>query len=127
MEDIQKDILFKAQQSGQSSAATMHIRRYTDKEQTIRAIKTLLKFWGIAACCVLIPVAHFFLVPLFFIMGIVKAFKLKNKAEEGLDAQGKCPACQQDILLNLDNNAELPQWLNCPQCDAALALQEEHN
>lgn len=115
-------IQFKGQKSKVDKPATMLVRNFTEKEQKIRAIKTLLKFWGIALLCVLIPVAHFILVPLFFIMGIMKAVKLLHKAEDGLHAEGDCPACEQQIQLNLDNNAELPQWMDCPECSEGIEL-----
>jgi len=122
-EETTQAITFKAQDSGKTTSAHMRVRSYSDKEQNMRALKALLKFWGIALVCVLIPVAHFLLVPLFFIMGVVKAAKLRHQAQDGLDAQGQCPACEENITLPLDGHAELPQWLDCPQCGKALELR----
>ncbi|WP_038250404.1 hypothetical protein [Ghiorsea bivora] len=123
-QEIIKDIHFKGQKSKVMNPAKMWINTYNEKEQKVRAIKTLLNFWGIAALCILIPIAHFLLVPLFFIMGIMKSMKLLHKAEDGLYAEGNCPACEKQIKLNLDNNADLPQWIDCPNCKQAIELNQ---
>ena len=123
-QEITKDIQFKGQKSKVTNPAKMWICSYNEKEQKVRAIKTLLKFWGIAALCILIPIAHFLLVPLFFIMGIAKSIKILHKAEDGLYAKGSCPSCEQHVKLNLENNANLPQWIDCPNCKEAIELNQ---
>ena len=123
-QEIIKNIQFKGQKSKTVNPAKMWIQSFNEKEQKVRAIKTLLKFWGIAALCILIPIAHFLLVPLFFIMGIVKFMKLLHKAEDGLYAEGTCPSCEQHVKLTLENNAELPQWIDCPNCKQAIELNK---
>jgi len=121
-EQVTRTIHFKSQKSAHISDAKMFVQTYNDKEQKIRAIKTLLLFWLIAAVCVLIPIAHFLLVPGFFIVGIIKAIKLWSKAEDGLSAKGDCPACQNSITFNLEGSTELPQWKDCPECGESLEL-----
>jgi hypothetical protein len=121
-EQITRAIQFKSQKEKHISDAQMFVQTYNDKEQKIRAIKTLLLFWLIAAVCVLIPIAHFLLVPGFFIVGIMKAIKLWNKAEDGLNAQGECPVCHKQITFNLEKSTELPLWRDCPECGESLEL-----
>ena len=121
-EQITRDIHLKSQKQQHITQAKMLVQVYSEKEQKIRAIKTMLIFWLVAAVCVLIPVAHFLLVPGFFIVGIIKAIKLWHKAEDGLSAEGECPSCHQHIVFNLENNAELPQWRDCPECSESLKL-----
>jgi len=116
-------IRFKSQKSGASSSAEMHVNTFTQQEQKVRALKALLKFWAIAAVCVLIPIAHFLLVPGFFIGGIIVASRQWKTEEEGLDATGACPACNNNICIKLDKNADLPQWKDCPECGGPLELQ----
>ena len=89
----------------------------------MRAIKTLLLFWLIAAVCVLIPIAHFILVPGFFIGGMVAASRKWKRTAEGIDAEGICPVCQNAVTIDLEKSAELPQWRTCPQCSESLELQ----
>jgi len=121
-EQIIKDIQIKYQKNNKTTPAKMFILQFTDKEQKIRALKALFKFWLIATVCVLIPVAHFILVPLFFIMGIYKASQLWHKGEDGLKVDGTCPACDNTISVPLDNDPSLPQWFDCPECSEHLEL-----
>jgi len=122
-EHIKQEIQLKSQQSGQTNRAEMHTICFTEQEQKMRALKALAMFWLIALLCVLLPIAHFILVPGFFIGGIIAAKRRWNTQREGIDANGTCPACNNEIQINLDKNADLPQWHDCPQCGDALELQ----
>lgn len=123
-ESVTREIHFKSQKTAAQCAARMHVTAFSDHEQKIRAIKSLLGLWGIAAVCLLIPVAHFILVPGFLVGGIIVASRRMKTAEEGIDAEGTCPACNNDIQIPLEKNAELPQWHDCPQCGDPLELKE---
>ncbi len=116
-------IQFKSQQSGATASAEMNTISFTKQEQKARALKALAKFWLIALVCVLIPIAHFILVPGFVIGGIIAAKRRWNKDADGIDANGSCPACSNNICIDLDKSAELPQWHDCPECGDALELQ----
>ncbi len=122
-EKITRSIQFKSQASGNTETAEMHITAFSVPEQKTRAIKALLKFWLIAAVCVLIPIAHFLLVPGFFIGGIIVASRRWKTDAEGEDARGCCPACHNQITISLEKDAELPQWHDCPECSDPLQLQ----
>ena len=122
-EKITQAIRFKSQKNGDTTPAEMQALAFTKQEQKSRALQTLALFWVIATVCVLIPIAHFFLVPGFLIGGAVAAKRRWDKDKEGLDARGECPACHHSIRIELDKNAELPQWHNCPECGDALELQ----
>ena len=123
-EKVTRDIQFKSQSSDKQTPASMHLSMFTVQEQKVRAIKSLLTFWLIAALCVLIPIAHFVLVPGFFIGGIIVASRRWKMTEEGHDANGRCPECGNDISIPLDKSADLPQWHDCPECAKALELQQ---
>ncbi len=122
-EEVTRNIHFKNQKSAKRTSAHMRVRVYTPQEQKMRALKSLLTFWAIAAVCVLIPIAHFILVPGFFIGGIIVALRTRKQSEEGLAANGACPGCRKDIELRLEKQAELPQWHTCPECGESLELQ----
>jgi len=122
-EEVTRNIQFKSQKNNNINPAEMHLLTFSVQEQKVRAIKTLLLFWAIATVCVLIPIAHFILVPGFLIGGIVAAKRRWDKSEEGIDACGVCPDCENTICINLDKNAELPQWHSCPECGDILELQ----
>jgi len=122
-EHVTRSIEFKSQSNESTNPAEMHLTAFSQQEMKMRALKSLLGFWVIAAVCVLIPIAHFVLVPGFFIGGIVVASRRWKTAEEGRDATGSCPDCGKDVCIPLDKVAELPQWHDCPECAKPLALQ----
>jgi len=122
-DQITREIQFKSQKSGESNSANMYVTAFTPQEQKVRALKSLMIFWAIATLCILIPIAHFILVPGFFIGGIIVAKRRWEVEEEGIEATGSCPACHNNICIKLDKNAELPQWKNCPECTDPLELQ----
>ncbi len=100
----------------------MGVDVFSRKEQKTRAIKALLIFWLIALVSILIPIAHFILVPGFLIAGAIVASRKWRITEEGHEAAGVCPACDQQIVLDLDKNSDLPQWVHCPNCNISLEL-----
>jgi len=120
---ITRDILIKSQSGGETVPGKMDIVEFTEKEKKARAIKSLLTFWGIGAVCVLIPIAHFILVPGFLIGGAIVAKRKWETDREGLDATCTCPDCGEEVSISLEKNPELPQWLNCPNCLRPLELQ----
>jgi len=122
-EKITREIQFKSQTSGKSNPANMQVIMFTQQEQKMRALKSLAMFWVIATLCILIPIAHFILVPGFLIGGVVAASQRWKTKQEGVDATGSCPACHNDICIKLDKNAELPQWKDCPECADPLELR----
>lgn len=122
-ENITRDIQFKSQSTGKTNPAEMHVVAYSPHERKVRAIKSLVIFWVIAILCVPILIAHFILVPGFFIGGIVVASRRWKAEEEGRDATGICPACDEETCVTLDKNPELPQWHDCPKCSSSLELR----
>jgi len=102
----------------------MHIEAFSAQEQKIRAAKSLLGIWLVAALCILIPIAHFILVPGFLAAGVIVAARKWKVAEEGREARGECPACHHEVVIDLEKNSELPQWRKCPDCGKALELAE---
>jgi len=122
-ENITRSIQIKSQAGGETGPAEMHVTAFSPQEQKMRALKSLLGFWAIAAICVLIPIAHFVLVPGFLIGGAIVASRRWKTGEEGRDATGDCPACGNSICIQLDKSAELPQWHDCPVCSEPLELQ----
>jgi hypothetical protein len=66
---------------------------YEKKERTERAFKVLGLLWGIGLFCIIIPLAHFILVPGFFLAGPIVAFFFYNQTDIILGGSGNCPAC----------------------------------
>jgi len=122
-EQITRTIRFKSQKSSESNPAEMYVITFSRQEQKIRALKSMMAFWAIAALSILIPIAHFILVPGFLIGGMIVASRRWKAKEERIKATGPCPACHNEICIKLDKNTELPQWKDCPECAEPLELQ----
>lgn len=109
-------------QAGQTSQAQMTLRTYSRAERRKRAILTLLGFWALAVLSIPIMIAHLVLVPGFFIGGIVLSSKRWKTDTEAESVSGTCPACSNEITINLDKKGDLPQWQYCPSCSDSLEL-----
>jgi len=116
-------IQFKSQTSGETALAALQVVVFSPQEQKMRALISLLIFWAIAVICIMIPLGHFVLVPGFLIGGVIIASKRWKAVEEARDAAGSCPSCGNHICIQLDKNAELPRWHDCPECSDPLELQ----
>jgi len=120
-EQLTRNILLKSK-ACEPTRAVMHIETFSPQEQKIRAAKSLLGIWLVAALCVFIPIAHFILVPGFLIAGVVAASRKLKLAEEGREASGECPTCHHPVTIDLEKSSELPQWRKCPDCGNNLEL-----
>jgi len=120
-QQITRTIQLKSQ-AGETSQAEMTLHAYSSNERRKRAILTLLGFWALAALSIPILIAHFVLVPGFFIGGIVMSTKRWKTEEEAESVSGTCPNCHTDITINLEKKGELPQWQYCPVCNDSLEL-----
>ena len=84
-------------------------------ERLINGAKFLGLFWLIGLFCVLIPVMHFFLVPLAAIAGIVMFFVKFSQREVRQSGSIKCPKCGQVITLK-GGTFNWPLTDSCPNC-----------
>ncbi len=97
--------------------AAVTVREYDPGERTRRALKVGGVFLGIAILCVLIPIAHFVLVPGFLILAIVMAARRLGQRRQIVRVHGRCPRCatDQDFMIEkapLEGDIEL----TCNQC-----------
>ncbi len=100
----------------------LHSCSFSSTERMVRAGKLLGIAWLLALITAFIPIAHFFLVPLFLIAGPVMAF-MKYKAETVLEkAHGACPECSKTVDIILDPTDKLPKRTYCPDCNKPLQL-----
>jgi len=114
-------IVIKGSESD-TSVGELHSSRFSSAERMARAGKVLAIAWLLALITAFIPIAHFFLVPLFLIAGPVMAF-MKYKAETILEnAHGTCPECSKAVEINLDPAEKLPKRTYCPDCNKPLQL-----
>jgi hypothetical protein len=106
----------------QPTRGTVTVISYDREARIRRAFKALGTWWGCALGSVFIPVAHFGLVPGFFIFGIIQFFQRLGTRELGMDAAGTCPDCGAEQELDLPPRWRAPQQVTCKQCQRGLTL-----
>lgn len=87
-----------------------------------RALLGLARWWAIALLCVLIPVAHFLLVPSFFLFGIYTFVQRYGTTEQATSARGTCPDCGAEQPIELSARWQVPQAITCRHCRRGLSL-----
>jgi len=101
---------------------TLHSLVYSSGERTGRALKMLAIAWLLAGITLFIPIAHFFLVPIFVIAGPVMAWSRYRAEVVPEKVTGICPECGEEITIDLDPSDKLPKWSYCPKCNKSLHL-----
>jgi hypothetical protein len=122
MSESKTDAIVMKGNDSDASVAELHSRSFSSTERLSRAGKVLAIAWLLALITAFIPIAHFFLVPLFLIAGPVMAV-LKYKLETALEkAHGVCPECSKPVDIMLEPTDKLPKRTYCPECNKPLQL-----
>ena len=107
---------------GTPTQGTATVLSFSRSERLGRAFRGLGKWWGVALLCVLIPVAHFILVPSFALYGLWQFVRRANTAELTTNAWGTCPDCSTEQSLELAPQWRAPQPVTCRHCGRGLRL-----
>ncbi len=75
---------------GEPTRGTVTIQEFDREQRFRRAVAGLGTWWGIGLLTVLIPVAHFVLVPSFLTYGLWQFFQRLGTVELATDARGTC-------------------------------------
>ena len=105
-----------------TTPATVRLESFDRAGRTRRAALGLAQSWGVAIVSVFIPVAHFFLVPGFFIAGIVIAIRRLRMETIVRGARGACPDCGMEQLLDLPTRWDPPLDVDCRHCHRRMQL-----
>lgn len=103
----------------------LHYLRFNSTDRWLRALKVLLLFWLIAGITVFVPIAHFILVPSFFLAGPIMAFFTYRLDMAAKNAQVECPKCLQRVTITIEPKKRPPMYVYCPLCDGGLQLIEK--
>jgi len=115
-------IVALAHQDQQPSAGEVRLQSWTTAERWARAAKSLGTLWLLAAVSVLLPVAHFVLVPGFLIAGPIVAFLTGRQSSGVLGGAGVCPACHGETALGA-SKVTWPLFDVCVNCEAQLRVE----
>ena len=107
---------------GAPTAGTVTIQEFSREQRVRRGLAALGKWWGFGLVSVLVPVAHFVLVPFFFFYGVWQLYQALGTAELVADAHGTCPDCGVEQPLELASRWHAPQGVRCKACQRGLRL-----
>lgn len=115
-------IHFQGNDGEQTKPAQLYVDEFSQGEALKNALLRLGLFWLLSLLSIPIMIAHWVLVPGFFIAGPVVAVMVYRKRERMVRAEGTCPSCEESITLILEANDSLPKWTYCPACNKPLQL-----
>ena len=103
---------------GKKTHGHIDVIHWSKEEKFKRALKFGLGCWGISICCIVLPIVHFLLVPLFFLAGPFVArfiYKQENYIQGG---EGPCPYCNSPVKIGKGPATWPPSALEelCTQC-----------
>jgi len=97
---------------------------YDKKERLRRAAAILGLFWLLSLMSLPIVVAHWALVPGFFLAGLISGYRRYNTSSVNEGVSGRCPACRKEVTIHLEANEKLPKWTYCAECGSPIELSE---
>ena len=106
-----------------TSAGETRVQRWDRPARIRRAAKIWAGCWAAAALSVLIPVAHFLLVPAFFLAGPIVAFSRWRQVSSVLGGDGACPACGAPMWI-AENADEWPLFQLCESCRTTIRIEK---
>ena len=114
---VQFDIVGYADAPASGSA---EVFSFNKGERTRRALKGMELSWLVAAGTVFIPLAHFLLVPGFFLFGLYVFGSRMRTAAITTGIHGICPDCEVEQDFEAGGKWMLPRSLTCGECGRAL-------
>jgi hypothetical protein len=109
--------------AGRENKDTIELIHWTSSQRTMRALKMLGTFWGLALFSVFLPVLHFVLVPTFFLLGPIMAYGT-YKQDAGIVAKDLvCPECGAVLKVSAQK-MKWPLLLNCNNCKTRVYLHK---
>lgn len=95
---VERTVYLKVPGSANSSGLIRE-QHFSSRERFIRALKFGGACWLLALASVLMPIAHFVLVPGFFIAGLIVPLYIFSQEHVILGGEGACPACGAFIFI----------------------------
>ena len=88
-----------------------------------RAAVVLLALWALGAACIVIPVAHFVLVPAFGMAGVVLAAFRLLEASSLMGTVGVCPRCEVEKEFPPSGRFAEGGTIHCDGCGSLLEVK----
>ncbi len=108
---------------GKGHACISDLIKLSYEQRVKRGLKAFGTFFAVALGCVLIPVLHFFLVPLFLFLSVFQGIK-KFKQTECFDLSKEfCPICKKTLGQGTGYFEGEILRKTCPSCKTKLIIQ----
>lgn len=104
-----------------TSAGIAFIQEWDKKGRIKRSFKILGICWGLSIISILIPIAHFILVPSFLIAGPILALRVYGTEAMLIGGTGKCPHCDHDFLIE-KSQLNWPLQDLCTFCQSSIII-----
>jgi len=104
------------------TTARVTVARHAPGDRATRAARALAALWGVAALAILVPIAHFVLVPGFFVAGIVVGLRKLNELATVTQVSGICPRCGAERAFEAGGRLRASSKASCPACHNQLDL-----
>lgn len=109
-----------------TTQANVQIVTLTKGGRLIRGLKALGICWAIAIFCILIPILHFVLVPLFLLIGALMFMQQWGQQYYFVSGSILCPSCQTEIKPKA-GAFDWPKREICHNCRADLSFSPPSN
>jgi hypothetical protein len=103
--------------------ARVTVVQHDPAQRLRRALLALGACWGLAALTILVPIAHFVLVPGFFVLGIVLFVQRMREDATITGVEGVCPKCGEERGFVAGGRVQPHVKATCPVCRNELDLE----
>lgn len=110
--------------SDQISTGTVFLQVWEKKDRIPRSFKALGITWGLALVSVLIPLLHFFLVPLLLMGGPIVCYWVFHQQQIILGGKGICPDCKKEFKI-VRARVRWPLSDICNHCHAQVRIERD--
>ena len=107
---------------GKETRGAVELRALSARERAVRAWKLVGLLWGLALAAVLIPIAHFILVPGLFLAGCIAGPRAYRTQEVLVAGNGACPHCGAALSFR-PGPAQWPGQETCGACQWAVTVE----
>ena len=106
---------------GQGAAGEAGERHWSESERVGRALKIFSVLFLVAAASLAIPIVHFVLAPLLFLICIVATIKIYRQRMQILGGIALCPVCKHEFVI-ISGYSQWPIYSNCTNCNRTLTI-----
>jgi hypothetical protein len=123
MQDIQRLPVHLSAADGRRQAGELELRVWSPAERRGRAIRAWGICWAIMVCSVFIPLAHFVLVPGFFLAGPIVAWFVSRVPNAVTGGEARCPSCGEPFEF-ARRSLKWPLRDVCGRCHTEVSISE---